>query len=584
MTRLQITFILTIAVLFNACKSDKATFDNIINIRLKKDPERINPLLFPNPTAREVYQYLHLPLADYDPESLELTPLLITKIPDEMAIDTGKYKGGVAFDIEFVKDARWDNGSPITAEDYIFTIKSINLPLTNAGKYREITQNISDIIPDPDNKNKCKVIFDKDYMLALETAVNIELYPKYFYDSLHLLDQYALSDFRPENEAKIKNDSILIKFSDSYNSNDFSRNKISGAGPYRFVGWVSDQYIELEKKGDYWAKDKNQKALMQGPDKIIFQIIPDELTAVSQLKAGNIDILNEISGDTYKELCHDSLTKGNFNFYHPALVKQYFININNKDPKLSDKNVRRALAHLIDAGTIIQNIENGMGVKTTGPIHPIKKTYNTSLTPISFDIDAAKSLLAAAGWKDTNGDGTLDKKIDGKKTELELELLISGQETGKKIALMLQESGAKSGIKIMIKEKDFKLIRNENLKTRKYNLIPAVLSQDLIAWDDLSKWHSRNDTPDGSNDMSYHNPETDELIDKIISTKSDAERITLYRKIQELIYADQPAIFLYAPEEKIVVSKKWNSSSTVKRPGYMANTFSLAGKVVPSVN
>ena len=65
-----------------------------------------------------------------------------------MSIDTGLYTGGIYFDIELSNDAKWDNGSPITAEDYLFTIKAINLPLTNAGKYREITQNITDVLAD----------------------------------------------------------------------------------------------------------------------------------------------------------------------------------------------------------------------------------------------------------------------------------------------------------------------------------------------------------------------------------------------------------------------------------------------------
>ena len=81
-----------------SCKADKNSPDNTINIRIKKDPERINPLLFPNPTAREIYQYIHLPLADFDPQSLELTPILIKEIPVEMSIDTGKYKAGIYFD------------------------------------------------------------------------------------------------------------------------------------------------------------------------------------------------------------------------------------------------------------------------------------------------------------------------------------------------------------------------------------------------------------------------------------------------------------------------------------------------------
>ena len=580
-----LSFILFAAIcLFSSCKGDLNPADNTINIRLKKDPERINPLIFPNPTAREVYQYIHLPLADFDPETLELTPLLITSIPSEMSIDTGLYTGGIYFDIELSNDAKWDNGSPITAEDYLFTIKAINLPLTNAGKYREITQNITDVLADPADPKKIRVIFAKDYMLALEAAVNIELYPRYYYDSLDVLAKYNFSEINEKNEEKLKADSALVGFADQFNSNDLSRNKMSGAGPYRFVSWTADQNIVLEKKDDYWAKDKKSPSLQQGPSRIVFHIIPDELTAVTQLKAGSIDIINEISAESYGELSNDTTQKSKYNFYHPSLMKHYYINVNNQDPKLSDKNVRRALAHLIDVDNVIKNLENGMAVSSVGPIHHIKKTFNKTLVPIKYDPENAKKLLNEADWKDTDNNGIIDKVIGGKKVEMELEIFVSSQPLGKKIAIMLQESASKVGIKIKITEKDFKLIRSENLKTRKYHLVPAVLSQDIIAWDDLSKWHSENDTPDGSNDMSYRSVATDTLINKIITTKSDSDRISLYQQIQEQIYMDQPAIFLYSPEEKIIISKKWNSSSTIKRPGYMANTFTLAGSPVLSNN
>lgn len=578
MRRLNIFFaVFMLLISFYSCKSDKSKDENTIHIRLKKDPERLNPLVFPNPTSREIYQYIHLPLADFDPDNLELTPVIIDKIPVEMAIDTGKYKGGIYFDITILPDAMWDNGSPITAEDYVFTMKAINLPMSGAGKYREITQNISEIIPDPNDPKKFRVVFAKDYILALEAATNVEIYPRYIYDSLNVLSKFKFSDLSEDNEANLKADSSLVKFAEDFNSNLFSRDIISGSGPYKFVSWISDQNIVLEKKNNYWGANKTHKSLHQGPEKMVFHIIPDEVAAIAQLRGGTIDVINEISADSYKELSKDDFTKDNFNFYHPALIKHYFININNQDRILSDNNVRRALAHLIDVDNIITNLENGMGVRTAGPIHPIKKTFNKDLKPISFDPQKAKELLALAGWKDTDADGIVDKVISGKKVPLDLEMLITGQELGKKLALMMQESAKNAGINLKITEKDFKLIRAENLKTRKYHLVPAVISQDIIAWDDLNKWHSENDTPDGSNEMSYRNKATDELIDKILITKDINERIGLYKKIQEQVYNDQPAIFLYAPEEKIVISKKWNSSATAKRPGYMANTFSLSG-------
>lgn len=577
MNTIKVSLLAIIVSFIFACKTDPKIQENVIHIRIKKDPERINPLIFPNPTAREIYQYIHLPMADYDPNTLTLSPLLIKEIPTEMAIDTGKYKGGIAFDIEFIAEAKWDNGAPITGDDFLFTLKAINLPSTNAGKYRDFTKHISEIIVDPANKKKFRVIFAEDYMLALETAINLEVYPKYFYDSLDVLGKYEFHDFTEKNADKLNADSTLVKFASQFNSNTYSRDKINGSGPYRFVSWTADQNIILEKKPNYWAKAKNQPLLQQGPDKMVFHIIPDEVTAVTQLKAGSIDLINEISGDYYENLEQDPAINQYFSFYHPALMKQYYILLNNGDFKLKDVRVRKALAHLVDNDNIIKNIEKNKGTKSVSPIHPLKKTFNASLTPIEFDIEKAKTLLADAGWSDGDGNGILDRKVGGKSEELELELLISGHELGKKIAIILQENATKAGIKIKITEKDFKLIRAEHIKTRKYQLIPSVLSQDLQAWDDLSKWHSENDIPDGSNETSYRNPEVDKMIDQIIHTKNDDQRMELYKKIQSAIYEDQPVIFMYAPEERIIISKKWTSSATVKRPGYLANTFKYSG-------
>ena len=575
-------FIFTFLVIgsFLSCKNNPVNTESTIHIRLKKDPDRLNPLIFPNPVAREVYQYIHASPADYDPVSLQLEPVLITKMPVEMTIDTGMYAGGIAFEIEFKKEARWDDGSPVTAKDYIFTMKAINLPLTDAGNYRSFTENISDIIPDPDNERKCTVIFDREYMLALETVVNIELYPQYFYDSLNVLGAYAFRYFTRENADEVKNDKVLQAFAEAFNSGTYSRDKISGAGPYKFISWTADQHIVLEKKADYWAKNTGTASLKQGPDKMIFHIIPDEVTAIAQLRLGNIDVINEISSQAYSELEQDNTIKDKFSFFHPALIKQYYILMNNEDPILRDVNVRKALAHLVDVGSIIRNFEQGKAVRSVGPVHPLKKTFNTELKHIAFDIDTAKALLALSGWTDSDQDGILDKTERGKTTNLRIEILITGQELGKNIALLLQENGRKAGIDIKITEKDMKLIRAEHVKTRKFQLIPSILSQDLQMWDDMSKWHTANNTPDGNNETAYGNQEVNALIDRISTVKDEQERIGIYKNIQRHIYDDQACIFLYAPEERIIISNSWKATATVKRPGYLANTFEYAGATV----
>ena len=138
--------ILIIFILLFFCKGDPVNQESALHIRLKKDPERINPLIFPNPTAREVYQYIHLPLADYNPESLVLEPILIQQIPSEVAIDTGKYKGGIAFDLEFSDQAAWDNGSNDGAINFQVKIGQNKALMTTGERVARLVKKTRDIL------------------------------------------------------------------------------------------------------------------------------------------------------------------------------------------------------------------------------------------------------------------------------------------------------------------------------------------------------------------------------------------------------------------------------------------------------
>lgn len=582
---LKLSLLLVLSGIWTGCRTDRKEITESIHIRLKKDPERLNPILFPNPVSREVYQYLFSPLADYNPETLELSPVLLKTMPVAEKIDTGKYAGGIRYRMELLDEAKWDDGSEITGHDYVFTVKAVKLPLTNASRYRENMQFIDEVMVDAANPKKFEVIFSQPKLLSLETSTIFELYPKYFYDPDKATDKISFEDLNKTDAESFAKDSIIAAFAENFNGTEFSRSKISGSGPYRFVQWESESFITLERKENYWGKETGRPNFQAGPKTIQFHIIPDDVNALAQLKEGNIDVMNEMTGADFVSLKNDPVYGSKFNFFDPALTKLYIININNRDVKLADKRVRKALARMIDVQSIIQNVEDGYGTPIAGPVHPSKKTYNKKLTPPGFDLKEARKLLSEAGWKDTDGNGILDKQIEGKKTDLSLDLYISGQELGKRIALMLQQNGKECGVQINIIEKEFKIIRSDHLKTRNYHLVPTVISMDLNAWDDLAgRWHSSNDTPQGANDLSYRNAEVDALIDKIDQTTDEKERLNLYYKIQELIYEDQPAIFLYAPAEKLVISKKWDARATVKRPGYMANTFGLSKVPVTSSN
>lgn len=578
-----ISFILFLFLLSSlmSCKTDAESMDDTIHVRIEKDPERLHPLIFPNSAAREIYQYIFLPLADYNSESLELEPLLITKIPEKQSISSGPFAGGIKFDIEIRPEAVWEDGSPITAKDYIFSLKAIRMPLNNTSRYRDILTNIAAVEEDPSDPKKFSVIMYKDDMNALELCIQWEIYPAYFYDPQNILERLDLSKLASDTvyEKQVMADSSFLAFAESFNGLEYSSQKISGSGPYKFTSWESNQYLVLEKKQDYWGTGLQINHLKNNPDKIVFHMIPDDVAAMVQLKEGNIDIMNNVDDDDFLTLQKDETYKDQFQFFSPSLTKYYVILLNNKDPKLNDKKVRRALAHLVDVDHILNKLENGFGQRLATPVHPSKSYYHKDLKPIPFSLENAQSLLADAGWKDTNNDGTLDKIIDGKKSELVLDMYVSGQELGNQVALLLQQNAQKVGIKINMIEKEFKAVRSEHIKTRNYHLVPSVVSTDLNTWDDLkTRYHSEFDNPSGANETGYYNVEADNILTQIPAENDLKKRAALYKKLQEIIYDDQPMIYLFVPAERIILNKIWKGNATQKRPGYAVNQFEMIGK------
>jgi ABC-type transport system substrate-binding protein len=490
----------------------------------------------------------------------------------------------VRFDIEIRPDAAWENGSPVTARDYLFTLKAIRMPLNNTSRYRDVLQYIAGVEIDKQDEKKFTVYLKEDNMNALESCIQWEIYPAYYYDPDQVMEKLDLEKLNTDSlyEKSVMADSSFIDFAEAFNGLDFSSRKISGSGPYTFSGWEANQYIVLEKKKDYWGAKTGIHALENNPDKIVFHIIADEVAALVQLKDGQIDVMSQVRDEDFLDMKNSPEYKDKFHFFSPSLTKYYVILMNNADPKLNDKNVRRAIAHLIDVDYVLNNLENGLGQRLNTPVHPQKPYYNQKLKPLTFDIEKAKSLLAEAGWTDSDKNGVADKVLPGGKTELSLDMYVSGQELGKQVAILLQQNAVKAGIKINIIEKEFKLVRAENLKTRNYHLVPSVVSNDLNYWDDLSlRYHSKYDNPKGANDISYRNDQADAIFDRIPFETDLKVREDLYRQVQEIIYDDQAMVYLYVPSERIIVNKIWKGNATMKRPGYAVNEFEMIGRRKP---
>ncbi|TVQ43319.1 MAG: hypothetical protein EA362_11415, partial [Saprospirales bacterium] len=172
--------------------------------------------------------------------------------------------------------------------------------------------------------------------------------------------------------------------------------------------------------------------------------------------------------------------------------------------------------------------------------------------------------------------GIRDKEIDGQKMDLHITIDISGGEIGRQSALVFQEAAEKTGIKVDINQREFRLIR-QDLANRNFHLTPLVLRQNTYKTDLFQNWHSDAARPGGNNVSGFSNPEVDELIMQIRRTSDDDVLREMYHRIQEIIYEEQPVILMMAPKERLVVNNQFEILISAVRPGYILYTARKAG-------
>ncbi|MCH2084529.1 MAG: ABC transporter substrate-binding protein [Saprospiraceae bacterium] len=554
--------------------------ENIATVRLPAEPDKINPLITTSVYSRIVYEPIFLYLLQFDPQSLEIAPQLAKSRPQIEELTDGPFAGGVSYTFEILDEAVWDDGTPILAKDFEFTLKVLFNPLVNAAPVRAYLEFIRDIEIDADNPKKFTVYTNQKYIVGEAAIGNIPIYPTYVYDKEGLMSDYALSDLTdPDKSAELSEDENIKAFADIFNSAEYGREKgnVVGSGAYSFESWESGQRIVLKKKKNWWGDKLDNPLLAAYPDQITYKIIPDQTTTVAAIKAQEIDVTAQIDAKDFTDMKDDEMVNKYFNLYSPTALQYYYIGMNTKDRtgKLSDKRVRRALAHLVDVDQLINDLFYGLAERTVGPIHPSKSYYNKDLKPIEYNVEKAQSLLAAAGWEDSDGNGILDKEIDGEQVDLKISYITtSTSKFGRSLAEILTANFKKAGVELDVELLEFRQLI-ERLRSRDYEMNSGGWGQDPVPADLKQIWHTESDRPDGSNRVGFGNAESDALIDQIRVTLNEDERVDMYMRIQEVVYEEQPYIFLFSPRERIAIHKRFNTTVTSLRPGYIINDFQL---------
>ena len=542
--------------------------DNTVRVRLPADIKTLNPYLYRTGYENTVHSLIFQALMDFEPGSLRMAPQLVKGPATIEDIAKGKNGGGQRFTFEILEEAVWDDGKPVTAYDFEFTLKALFNPKAPTQRWLAYLDYLSGIEIDPDNPKRFTVLTNRKYFLAEAAISTLVVLPKHIYDPEGLLDNFSFSDLA-SGHPEVSNDERLQQYADRFGSPEYDRQTVSGSGPYALVEWVDGQRVVLAKKPHWWGDALADKMpLLQAfPDTIVFIPIPDQTAAATALRNQDIDVALELDSRMFVELRNDSYMQQVYNFFNPPRFVFFYIPLNTKNPKLADKRVRRALAHLLNMDELINVLYDGFGEPIVGPFLPDKPYYHKGLPLIQQDFEKAKALLAEAGWTDTDGNGIVDKEIDGQRVDLKLEFLYTpGSNFQENLSALLAENAKKVGIEVVRVPVESNVV-GERLRNRDYEIAGRGAGASPVEDDPKQLFHTDSDNPGGTNYARFGTPQTDSLIEAIRSAPTDEARRPLYLRLQEIIYDEQPIIFLFAPQDKIAVHRRFDAVITRLRPG-----------------
>ncbi len=376
---LPILLFLVFITAFSACKREPAVefkrTDNTVIVGMPADADRLNPLLATTAYARTVYEQIYSYLIWQDPVSGEFLPQLAKSLPERKETADGL----VSYTFEIREEAKWDDGSPVTAGDFVFTLKAILNPKVAAQRIRPYVSFIKKVETDGANPRQLTVYSEK-YILAEEAiSAAFPVMQESHYDPDGLLKSIAIDQFlQPEVIAALaESDERLGKFAEVFASEKFSREKggVTGSGPYRLETWETGQRIVLVKKENWWGDKlaKSNSPLEAYPDQITYKILPDAVTTLNALKAEEIDAVFNIDPKDFVELKNVSSVSDRYEFASPPTLSNFFIYINATHPILSDKLVRKALSHAVNAQEIIDNVFYGLWEPVNDPASFVKR-------------------------------------------------------------------------------------------------------------------------------------------------------------------------------------------------------------------
>ncbi len=508
--------ILLIALL-SSCGT-KTEHPNRVVIGIPADVNTFNPLFAFSVDEGQVTELLYLSLADFrwneNLGELEAHPMLANSW--EWAEDSSS----ITFYLR--DDVMWSDSIPLTTEDVVFSLDVYSDPVVNSRLYGFFEDFYTDEENHIDVKKSFLVKSDYELQINFKPGASPKLIdvvhpviPK------HIFEKYDRKDIETA---------------------DANFNPVTNS-PFVLKKWYRNQTITL---------GVNENSFLYNPENInelIFKIIPDYTSRLTQLTKGEIDLMELISTEDIEELKNSEIVE-----LMTIEGREYdYVAWNNIDPNVlkdgggitphklfGKKEVRIALTHAINRQEILEEYLYNYGELAATPISPIFKTYiNSDIEQYNYDPEKARNILTKEGWRDSNNNGVID--YNG--IEFEFTLYIPGGNPLRSYASTIIKNNLNAvGINIKVETLEMgTLIDKLNSKSMDAWMaawyIPIPIELKVFWYSDLQY------SP--LNFASYQNKKADKIMDELTKNSTMDKKKELYFKFQEILHEDEPITFMY---------------------------------------
>lgn len=525
---LFVASLILISLIAGNCSKDQSSDKNVVVIGIPSDVATINPLYAFDLQEGHLTDLLFLkPAMEKWNDSLgliEFEPML--------AESWNVNKDSSFITVNLRDNIFWSDGKPITVDDIIFSFDVYSDPKVNSRLYGLFGNFYSDENLHVDagktfrkNSEKSITIFFKDYKQFSFLDINFAILPSHAYQKISRDDiGTAEINFKPIT-----------------------------SGPFKVYKWERDQKIHLIADSSSYLFNGNNV------QEIIFKIVPDDFSLFTQLKTGEVDLIEGFEAERVKELNdYEQLTT--------ASIKGRdfdYLGWNNIDPDayqkkqikpnrfFSSAKIRKALSIAINRNEIFRSVIGKFGQIYDSPISPIFKSYiDSSLFSFDYNPSLAKQMLEDEGWKDNNGDGILEK--GNKKFSFNIY-----SNTGNPI-----REYAATVIKNNLKEIG---IEAETIFVERSELIDGLINKKYDAF--LSGWtvqiplnldNFRDPVSEKGmfNFSGYNNQEVNDLLANLNPSDSESKKFSTYKSISKIFKETEPVTILFWVDNIIVYNKR----------------------------